>query len=181
MTQTYSSSCPAGSLGDESPPLGTTSDNVLCVFPVQSHLLEIFIHSVMSCPLWSAQRQCIEIYASFVTFIEAERGSSAPCQHITQPNSWPYMASLTWSSTKQLARPTPRLRPIGDLWRRAISRGRNGATTLRRRNHDDDDDDDDDLSLLSNPAAAAAAGSRSTAGRPAGREWSAASWVGRCR
>ena len=80
------------------------------------------------------------------------------------------------SSTKQLARPTPRLRPIGDLWRRAVSRGRNGATTLRRRNHDDDDDDDDDLSLLSNPAAAAAAGSRSTAGRPAGREWSAASW-----
>ena len=39
------------------------------------------------------------------------------------------------------------MRPIGELWRRAVDGGYGGATTLRPspaiRDHDDDDDDDD--------------------------------------
>ena len=34
-----------------------------------------------------------------------KHGSSAPHQRITQPTSWPHVASPTWSSTEQLARP----------------------------------------------------------------------------
>ena len=38
--------------------------------------------------------------------------SSAPHQRITQPTSWPHVASPTWSSTEQVARPaTKRFHP----------------------------------------------------------------------
>ena len=41
-----------------------------------------------------------------------KHGSSAPHQHITQPTSWPHVASSTWSSTEQVARPaTKRFHP----------------------------------------------------------------------
>jgi len=41
-----------------------------------------------------------------------------------------YVASATWSSTEQLARPSPK-RATGDLWRRAVDRGHGGVTTRR--------------------------------------------------
>ena len=47
-----------------------------------------------------------------------KHGSSAPHQGITQPTSWPHVASPTWSSTEQVARPatirfhTSHLRPL---------------------------------------------------------------------
>ena len=40
---------PAGTLGDESPPLGTISDNRLCIFPLQSDLFHTFVHPVLPC------------------------------------------------------------------------------------------------------------------------------------
>ena len=41
-----------------------------------------------------------------------KRGSSARHQRITQPTSWPHLASPTWLSTEQLARPaTKRFHP----------------------------------------------------------------------
>ena len=43
--------------------------------------------------------------------------SSTSHQRITQPTSWPHVASLTWSSSEQVARPaTKRLHPSSD-WR----------------------------------------------------------------
>jgi len=41
-----------------------------------------------------------------------KHGSSAPHQRITQPTSWPHVASPTWSSMEQVARPaTKRFHP----------------------------------------------------------------------
>jgi len=36
-----------------------------------------------------------------------KHGSSAPHHRVTQPTSWPHMASPTWSSTEQVTRPAP--------------------------------------------------------------------------
>jgi len=42
----------------------------------------------------------------------SKHGSSAPHQRITQPTSWPHVASPIWSSTEQVARPaTKRFHP----------------------------------------------------------------------
>jgi len=44
--------------------------------------------------------------------LTGKHGSSAPHQRITQPTSWPHVASPTWSSTEQVARPaTKRFHP----------------------------------------------------------------------
>ena len=51
----------AETLCDESPPLGMISSNRTCIFPVQSHLFQIFICSVLPCLLWST-------YSHFSTF-----------------------------------------------------------------------------------------------------------------
>ena len=41
-----------------------------------------------------------------------KHGSSAPHQRVTQPTSWPHVASSTWSCTEQVARPaTERFHP----------------------------------------------------------------------
>ena len=64
-----------------------------------------------------------------------KHGSSAPHQCITQPTSWPYVASPSppghprnkW--VDQLRNDSTR--PIGDLWRRAVDHGHGGATTRR--------------------------------------------------
>ena len=45
-----------------------------------------------------------------------KRGSSAPHQRITQPTSWPHVASPAWSSTEQLARPATKRFHTSD-WR----------------------------------------------------------------
>jgi len=45
-----------------------------------------------------------------------KHGSSAAHQRITQPTSWPYVASPTWSSTEQVARPATKLFHTSD-WR----------------------------------------------------------------
>ena len=37
-----------------------------------------------------------------------KQGSPSPCQHITQSSSWPHMATSTWSSMEQVARPPQR-------------------------------------------------------------------------
>jgi len=51
-----------------------------------------------------------------LTTSHGKHGSSAPRKGITQPTSWPYVASPTWSSTEQVARPiTKRLHPSN--WR----------------------------------------------------------------
>ena len=43
-----------------------------------------------------------------------KRGSSAPHQRITQPTSWPHVASPTWSSTEQVARPATKRFHVSD-------------------------------------------------------------------
>ena len=45
-----------------------------------------------------------------------KRGSSAPHQRITQQTSWPHVASPTWSSTEQPARPATKRFHASD-WR----------------------------------------------------------------
>ena len=45
-----------------------------------------------------------------------KHGSSAPHERITQPTSWPHVASPTWSSTEQLARPATKRFHTSD-WR----------------------------------------------------------------
>jgi len=63
-------------------------------------------------------------------------------QRITQRINQPHVASPTWSSTEQVARPAIRndsTRLTGDLWGRAVDRGHGGATTRRPRRLRDDD------------------------------------------
>jgi len=48
---------------------------------------------------------CIEACGSARWRHTGKHGSSAPHQRITQPTSWPYMGSPTWSPTEQVARP----------------------------------------------------------------------------
>jgi len=65
-----------------------------------------------------------------------KHSSSAPHQRITQPTSWPHVASPTrppgrsWNKWLDQIR-NDSTRPIGDLWRRAVDRGHGGATTRR--------------------------------------------------
>jgi len=46
----------------------------------------------------------------------SKHGSSAPHQRITQPTSWPHVASPTWSYTEQVARPATKRLHASD-WR----------------------------------------------------------------
>ena len=45
-----------------------------------------------------------------------KHGCSAPCKCITQPTSWPHVASPTWSSTEQVAQPATKRFHTSD-WR----------------------------------------------------------------
>jgi len=71
-----------------------------------------------------------------------KHGSSAPQQRITQPTSWPYMETPTWSSTEQVARPAKKWlhRSIGDLWRHPVDCGHGGAKCDGPCRVRDDDD-----------------------------------------
>jgi len=54
LTLTLSSSCSLWNTGDERHPCGNISGKILRVFPTQSYLFQIFIHSVSISLLWSA-------------------------------------------------------------------------------------------------------------------------------
>ena len=54
LRRSSSGSPPPETLGELSPPAGTIYCSRLCIFPVQSYLFLIFVHSVLLCLLWSA-------------------------------------------------------------------------------------------------------------------------------
>jgi len=103
-----------------------------------------YVLNVLVETTWRNRYSCASLSAcGSIRRHTGKHGSSAPHRRIAQPTSWPHVASPTWSSREQVARPaTKRFHP--SHWRpleaccRPWTWWSNDATSL---DHDDDDDD----------------------------------------